>query len=489
MYLGIDVGTGSTKAVLTDAEGTLLAQASRSHQPTMPQPGHVEFDAENVWWAEVAELSRELLEGRDAGKLRGVGISAMGPCLILTDEALTPLRPAILYGVDTRAEEQIQALNAELGEEHILRTGGSALSSQALGPKIRWVKEHEPEVFSRASRWFSGSNFLVAKLTGEYVIDQHTASQADPLHDLDAGAWIPEHCAAITEHLQMPGLVASTEVAGEVTAEAAELTGIPAGTPVTAGTVDAWAEAFSVGARRPGDLMLMYGSTFFFVQHVARAQRRQGLWATRGVEPGTFSLAAGMATSGSIVGWFQQLTRSAMENLSAEAAAVPPGAEGLLVLPYFAGERTPIFDPFARGTITGLTLSHGRGHILRAIYEGMACGVAQILELMAPDSGEAQRLVCVGGGVKSPLWAQIVSDVTGREQDVPEQTIGASYGDALMAAIAVGDVPAETDWTRIERRIIPDPTRADTYAALLDTYTQAYPAMRETMHRLAGRCE
>lgn len=220
-----------------------------------------------------------------------------------------------------------------------------------------------------------------------------------------------------------------------------------------------------------------------------RSARHPGLWATRGTEPGSFSLAAGMSTSGSAVTWFQDLVgKPDIAALSAEAEAVPAGADGVMVLPYFAGERTPIFDLQARGTITGLTLSHGRGHILRAIYEGMACGVAQILALMEDISGDSaavERLVCVGGGVKSPLWAQVVSDVIGREQQVPEQTIGASYGNALMAAIAVGDVAPETDWSRIHHTVVPNAEHSQVYAELLETYTQAYPAMRETMHRLA----
>lgn len=499
MYLGIDIGTGSTKAVLTDRDGRILAQASRTHRADMPAPGHVEFDAEGVWWEEVASLSRELLRGGaaagqragtagvDPSALRGVAVSGLGPCLVLTDETFTPLRPAILYGVDTRSEQQVRELEETFGAEDILTSSGSELSSQALGPKIRWVRDNEPEVFARATHWFSASNFILAKLTGEYVLDQHSASQTDPLHKLETGTWISERSEAVAEHLPMPRLAWSTEIAGEVTPGAAEITGIPAGTPVTAGTIDAWAEAFSAGVRSPGDLMLMYGSTFFFVEQLSGAARHPGLWATRGTEPGSFSLSAGMATSGSIVNWFQEFVGGlSFEQLSSEAAGVAPGAEGVMVLPYFAGERTPIFDPKARGTITGLTLSHRRGHVLRAIYEGMACGVAQILDLLDGAAGTTvQRLVCVGGGTKSPLWAQIVSDVTGREQQVPEQTIGASYGDALMAAIAVGDVTPETDWTRIERTISPDPANADVYARLLETYTQAYPAMRETMHRLA----
>lgn len=485
MYLGIDIGTGSTKAVLTDAAGRILARASRSHRPEFPQPGHVEFDAEGVWWQEVVSLCQELLSSHDPTALRGVSVSALGPALVLTDANFTPLRPAILYGIDTRADQQIREIENELGAEHIMATSGSELSSQALGPKIRWVRDMEPAVFNRATHWFSASNFIVARLTGEYVIDQHSASQADPLHDLESGCWIDEHVSGITDHLAIPDLVWSTDQVGTVTPDASSKTGIPRGTPVTGGTIDAWAEAFSVGARHPGDLMVMYGSTLFFIQQLNRPARYPGLWATRGVEPGSFSLAAGMATSGSIVQWFEDLTGRDVEQLTAEAAQVRAGSDGVMVLPYFSGERTPVFDARARGTFTGLTLSHGRGHILRAIYEGMACGVSQILDLMAETSQRPERLVCVGGGVDSPLWSQIVSDVTGRVQEVPDVTVGASYGNALMAAIAVGDVPPETDWTQITRTVTPDPQHSDVYRDLVQTYTAAYPALRDTMHRLS----
>jgi xylulokinase len=264
------------------------------------------------------------------------------------------------------------------------------------------------------------------------------------------------------------------------------VTGLREGTPVVAGTVDAWAEAFSVGVRRPGDLMLMYGSTMFFVQVLTAPTSVHGLWTTSGVEPESHTLAAGMATSGTITTWLQELTGGApFETLLAEAAAVPAGSEGLVLLPYFSGERTPIYDPLARGVIAGLTLRHGRGHLLRAAYEGIACGVRQILDNLEAAAGRPTRLVAVGGGTQGGLWTQIVSDVCGVDQQLPTQVIGASYGDALLAAIGAGLVPPATDWSTPDRVIRPDLSTKPTYESLFQTYTELYPATRDQLHRLA----
>jgi xylulokinase len=193
-----------------------------------------------------------------------------------------------------------------------------------------------------------------------------------------------------------------------------------------------------------------------------------------------------MSTSGSLTGWLQQITGGApYAGLVVEAAATPPGANGLLVLPYFAGERTPIFDPHARGVIAGLTLRHTRGHLYRAACEGIAFGIRQILELLDRAGGPAARVVAVGGGTQGGLWTQIVTDVTGREQLVPEQAIGASYGDALLAAIGVGLQPADTDWSVVRQPLAPDPKNRAVYDELYALYGQLYPETREIVHRLA----
>jgi xylulokinase len=232
--------------------------------------------------------------------------------------------------------------------------------------------------------------------------------------------------------------------------------------------------------------MIMYGSTIFLIQVLREAVSHPQLWTTAGVDRESYTLAAGMATSGSLTSWVQDLTGGVpFEDLVAEAAGVPIGSAGLLILPYFAGERTPIFDARARGVIAGLTLRHTRGHLFRAVYEGIAFGIRQILELLDSRLGSVDRLVAVGGGTQGGLWTQIVSDVTGREQVVPAQTIGASYGDALMAAIGAGLVHPDTDWARASQVIRPNPAAAGIYDELYRSYNELYPATRGVVHRLA----
>ncbi|MCW2760661.1 MAG: carbohydrate kinase, partial [Marmoricola sp.] len=484
LLLGIDIGTGSSKGVLTTPDGEVVATATRRHEMSLPRTGHHEMDAEAVWWQETGSICRELVLHLDEERVVGVCVSGVGPCLLPTGDDLRPLRPAILYGIDSRASREIDELTERIGAEAIVARGGKRLTSQAVGPKLLWLRRNEPEVWERTTRWFGCSSFVVARLTGEYVMDHQTASQCDPLYDLAAEDWAHDRVQEVVGDLPMPRLAWPSDVVGTITAEAAEVTGLPMGTPVSAGTVDAWAEAFSCGVRRPGELMLMYGSTMFFVQVLDELRTHPLLWTTMGVEPGVKTLAAGMATSGSLTEWVRELTGPVpYEQLVQEAAAVRPGSEGLVLLPYFAGERTPIFDPQARGVIAGLSLRHRRGHLFRAVYEGIAFGIRQILELLEEAGGRADRLVAVGGGTQGGLWTQIVSDVTGREQLIPSQTIGASYGSAMLAAIGSGLVPPGTDWTSVVDKVVPDNRHTETYDGLYDIYREMYPATLDQVHR------
>jgi xylulokinase len=487
LLLGIDLGTGSSKGVLTTPDGELVATATRprARSMQMPRPGWAEVDAEAVWWADVVALCRDLT-GQAAGRpIAAVCVSGVGPCLLLCRDG-RPVRPAILYGIDSRATAEIDELTARFGAEAVLARTATPLTTQAVGPKALWLSRHEPAAWAAADGWFNSSSFVVRRLTGEYVLDHHTASQSVPLYDIAARDWYLPWYDELMQHLPAPRLAWPAESVGTVTAAAAAETGLAAGTPVTAGTVDAWAEAFSGGVRTPGDLMLMYGSTMFFVQELSRLAPHPQLWNTVGVDPGSYCLAAGMSTSGSLTAWVQELVGDVpFGTLVEEAAQTPPGADGLLLLPYFTGERTPIFDHRARGVIAGLTLRHGRGHLFRAVYEGIAFGIRQILELLDTEANPVRRLVAVGGGTQGRLWTQVVSDVTGRVQEVPEQTIGASYGDALMAAIGAGLVDPGTSWARIDTLIEPDPATRATYDELYGLYGSLYPATREHVHALA----
>jgi xylulokinase len=486
LLLGIDIGTASAKAVLADPDGAIVACAARQHALDVPRPGWAEHDVERVWWDAVTSLCRQLLAQADGRAIAGVCVSGIGPCVALCDERLSPLRPAILYGIDTRASAEVEQLTERLGAERILARSGSALSSQALGPKLLWLRRHEPELWARSAGWYMASSLVVARLTGEYVLDHHSASQCDPLYDLAARDWAHDWAHEVCHPLPLPRLAWPWEPVGAVHAAGAEATGIPLGTPVMAGTIDAWAEAFSVGVRRPGDLMLMYGSTMFLVEAVAGAAPHPGLWTTAGIEPDSVTLAAGMATSGSLTGWVRSLTGDApFAQLAEEAASVPSGARGLLALPYFSGERSPLFDPDARGVLAGLTLAHTRAEILRAVYEAIGFGIRHILETFADAAAAPQRVVAVGGGTTGSLWTRIVSDITGLTQELPAETIGAAYGDALLAAIGTGLVAPATDWTVPRETIAPDPATHDVYAELYELYRELHRSTAGIQHRLA----
>ncbi|GAB3670649.1 FGGY-family carbohydrate kinase [Saccharopolyspora tripterygii] len=486
VLLGIDIGTSSSKGVLVDATGKIVARASRPHETSHPHPGWVEHDAESVWWADFLELTRELLPAAEGYELAGLGVSGIGPVLLPADGSGKPLRPAILYGVDTRATEEIDELTEELGAEEILRRGGSALSSQAVGPKIRWLAKNEPEVYRRTEMLLMCSSYLVHRLTGRYVLDHHSASQCDPIYDLRARDWSSEWAERVAPGLPLPDLAWPTEVVGRVGAEAAAETGLPEGLPVTAGTVDAWAEATSVGVRAPGDVMLMYGTTMFFVEVLDEVTPHPVLWGTAGAFPDTYTLAAGMATSGAVTAWLRELVDGDFAELIAEAGDVPAGSRGLLLLPYFAGERTPISDPSARGVFAGLTLEHGRAELYRAALEGISFGVRHNLEAMGQAGGSARRLVAVGGGTQGGLWTQIVSDITGKEQQIPAETVGAAYGNALLAGVGTGVAQDPDDWNPIVDVVRPNTENTERYDDYYRHYRDLYESTTRIAHFLAA---
>jgi xylulokinase len=408
----------------------------------------------------------------------------------------------ILYGIDTRATDEIAWLNERFGEGPMFDLGGMALTSQAIGPKILWIKRNEPEVYAAASMFLGSSSYMVYRLTGEYVMDYHTASYYNPLFDLRKLCWDPRFAEPIVDLERLPRLLWSDQIAGFVTPAAAAETGLKAATPVTAGTIDAAAEAVSVGVIDPGDMMVMYGTTMFFIHVTGEPVPDPRMWATAFCLPGRYSIDGGMSTTGALTRWFRDTFAAeemaveasggpnAYETLASTAAGVSPGANGLICLPYFAGERTPINDPDARGVYAGLTLSHTRAHLYRASLEGTAYGVRHNLETMAAMGAPPRRLVAVGGGAKNPLWLQIVSDVCGLPQDVPERTIGAAYGDAFLAGLATDIVPGleelEQDWVKLALKLQPNVDLRPLYDAYYEVYRGLYEAAKKELHTLAA---
>ena len=485
-FVGIDVGTFETKGVLVDADGEVLAMARRRHGISTPHPGHVEQDPESDWWADVAAIATELMQHPRADEVRAAAVSAIGPCVVAVGEDLKPLRPAILYGVDTRATQQIDALTRRVGAQEIFRRCGNSLSSQSAGPKIAWLRDEEPEVWEQA-RWFMTSqSWLVARLTGEVVIDHATAGYFHPLYDLQEQRWHVSGFEDIVTEDRLPRVEWTTRVAGRVHDAAAELTGLPAGTPVIVGTTDAPAEAVAAGVISDGSLMAMYGSSGYFIRVGCQLVTNPALWAAPFVFDDTFVLAAGTATTGTATRWVGDLlditdTEDAVTfgRLLELAADSPPGARGVLALPHFAGERTPFQDANSRGAIVGLGLEHTRSDVARAVLEGTGHAVAEAILTYARAGVPIARVAAIGGATKNAIIIGTVSTVTGLTQHVVDSP-GAAYGDALLAAYGTGyvtDLGPDCTWWPAQTRVEPDADYANRFRADHKAYVELYQAL------------
>ena len=488
--LGVDIGTFETKGVLVDGAGVIVATATRAHKMLVPRPGWAEHRADEDWWGDFVYVTRALLaqSGIDPKRIAAVAASAIGPCMLPVDAAGAPLMNGVLYGVDTRAMAEVAELTDRIGEDRIMAVCGNALTSQSVGPKILWLARTHPDLFARTAKVLTSTSYVTWKLTGEYVIDHYTAANFSPLYDVNALAWTDGLAPDILPLDRLPRLAWSTDIAGSVTEAAAAETGLTAGTPVTVGTIDAAAEAVSVGVQFPGEMMMMYGSTIFIIQVTSDPVRDARLWYAPWLFPGMHASMAGLSTSGTLTHWFRdQLARDAdFAVLAAEAEASPKGAKGLLCLPYFSGERTPIHDPLARGAFFGLNLTHTRGDMFRAAIEGVASGTAHVLETYAEVGAFPSRVLAVGGGVKNAVWMQATSDIAGVPQIVCEKTVGASYGDAFLAAVAVGKAMAEevTEWNPVARVVSPEPVAA--YARQYPLFKALYGATKEIAHALGA---
>lgn len=489
--LGIDIGTYETKGVLVDETGHIHAQAARAHKMLVPQPGWAEHRPEEDWWGDFVYLCKALLaqSGVDPAQIKAVACSAIGPCMLPVDAQGTPLMNGVLYGVDGRAEAQVRALTDRIGEDTLMARCGNALTSQSVGPKILWLKQERPEIYAQTAYILTSTSFLVQRLTGEVVIDHFTAANFAPLYDATTQGWVSDLADDILPLDKLPRLMWSNEIAGGVTTAAASATGLAVGTPVTAGTIDAAAEAFSVGVDQPGDMMMMYGSTIFMVLRTANLTSDPRFWYAPWLFEGEHAAMAGLATSGTLTHWFRdQFARdlavdAAFPTLAEEAATSPPGANGLLMLPYFSGERTPIHDMNAKGAFFGLNLTHTRGDMYRALIEGIAYGTRHVTDTFAETGQSPTRLLAVGGGTKNHLWLQATSDITGIDQMVCEKTSGAAYGDAFLAALAVGAVERAdiSDWNPVQEtvRATPDPLYEKHYALFRRLYKRTNDIARE----------
>jgi len=499
-YIGVDIGTYETKGTLTDEKGQVMRTEKRRHSIIIPQPGFAEHDPE-LWWEECCSIIRSLLQtpGVHSADVAGVCCSAVACGVVAVDGENNPLRNAILYGIDTRCLPEIRQLNREIGEDRILDFCLEPLSVDSFGPKILWIKNHEPEIFARTKQFTFVQGFLNLRLTGKNCIDRYSLVFGLPMYNSRSGDWDDEMCGYVAPRDMLPDICDSTDVVGAVTAQAAAQTGLREGTPVVCGTTDAASEALSVGVIEPGDTMLTYGSSGFIIHITEKLYARNNpLWKTAFLLPDTYAILSGISTVGSLTHWLVNVLgqdmlaqakaegKSEFDILFAGLDSVPPGSDGLMVLPYFAGERMPIKDPEATGLILGLTLAHTRNHVIRACIEGIGYALADNLDIIRGMGLELTEVTAIGGGTKNPGWMQIMSDITGVAHKIYKHTNGASYGDTMLAALGtgnavVGDIKA---WNTVREIIRPDPERNAFYARNKQLFHELYKNNKDAMHQI-----
>ncbi|MDJ0818184.1 MAG: FGGY-family carbohydrate kinase [Desulfobacterales bacterium] len=486
-FLGVDIGTGSSKAAIVDIKGHVLCQASVPHKMSTPRPGWYEQDADNIWWGDLLLLCRKLLGDLRQPKesIKGLALSTIGPCVLPVDKAGNPLRPGILYGIDTRAETEIREIEEQLGKDVIFAKTGQDLSTQSCCPKIRWIRKNEPEVWKKTAKILTATGYLVYRLTGRFTLDIYTAIGFAPIFDLTEKNWDPSLTGSIMEIDQLPELLWSSQIAGELTQQAAELTGLPPGLPVITGTTDAAAEALGAGVEHTGDMMMMYGSSNFFILKTESLRPVRSFWASNFLAPGSYVLTGGMSTVGSMFKWFGETfpgrSVAEWENLARQSS---PGAGGITSLPYFAGERTPLHDPNAKGVIFGMSLSSTPGDLYRSLQEAVGYGIRHNIEELEKAGARAARILAIGGASESRHLMQIVTDITGCSQNLPQQKLGACYGDAFLAAVGSNYLHSTADigrWVCMEDEIKPSTANQEIYDKGYERFRKLYKSTRHLL--------
>ena len=475
MILGIDIGTTAVKVVLLDERASTIAEAEVPHDLRASRPGWAEEVPED-WWRGAATAVRRVLDGRHP---EAVGVSGMVPALVILDASGRPLRPSIQQN-DARATEEIRWFRERFPEDELFSRAGATWNAQVLPPKIRWVQQQEPGVWADARRLCGSYEYVGWRLTGAAYAEANWALESG-MWDARRHRWIPELLDLLEMEAQLPEPVRRPhEVVGTVTRDAHEATGIPAGTPVIAGSADHIATALTAGLRRRGDAVLEFGGAGNILYAVADFTPLRELFIDYHDLPDLFVINGCMATSGSLVKWFRERfsPRKSYAELDREAEAVPPGSEGVVLLPYFMGEKTPLNDPDARGTIIGLALAHGAPHLYRAILEGVAYAFRHHVDVLRGGGHPVVRCYVTGGGARSPLWRRIAASVLGQEVSyLAAGHAGSAYGVAFVAGVAAG----LWRWEDLEVRI-GGVTEPDEHAAGI--YDEAYAAYRETYRRL-----
>ncbi len=501
--IGVDVGTQSVRSCLFDLDGAAVASASRPLATTYPKPAWAEQDPEE-WWRGTIETLQEVLQASRVNpqEIAAVSYDCTACTVVALTEDGTPLRPALLW-MDERAHAEAEEVSAT-GHE-VLRYCGGKISPQWMIPKGRWLERHEPGLFAQA-RWIvDEADFFTQRFTGRMTASLNNAT-AKWNYVRPLGGWPPDFLrAARAERLaaKWPAEVVPVgRVVGRIRDEVAREVGLSPETVVAQGGIDAHAGEIALGAVGPGDLALILGSS---TCHMAQSPAPvfANIWGPYpdALVEGMFTLEGGQTATGSILQWLVERFGSGAAAqakargqdvyayLDSLAETIPAGSEGLLVLDYFQGNRTPYKDPLARGTVIGLTLKHTLAHLYRAAVEGICFGTRQILDDMAAHGFKLEQIYAGGGGAKSRLWTQIQADVLGRPIHLPRDKETMALGAAIWAGLGAGIFKSYEEaigrMVHIERAVAPLPERREAYDALYRQYVDLYPAARPTMHSLA----
>jgi xylulokinase len=490
-FLGIDVGTSAVKATLVDEKGRIKGAASQSLRLATPRPGWAEQRPQD-WWAGAAAATKKALRAANvpAARVAAVGLSGQMHSSVFLDAKSAVIRPALLW-CDGRTTEECREITARVGEDQLARwVANPALEGFTL-PKVLWLRNHEPAAFARLAKVVLAKDYVRFRLTGVLATEPSDAS-ATLMYDPAGRRWSEPVLRALElDPALLPDVGASTDVLGVVTREAAKLTGLAPGTPVVGGGADNACGAVGVGLVAPGEAVASWGTSGTVLTPTAEPRVDPGLRAHTfcHVAPDTWYLMGVMLAAGGAFAWFERelakdlaRRKDAALELNREAARVPPGALGLTFLPYLQGERTPHRDAAARGAFVGLSLAHGRGHLARAVLEGICFGLRDSLEILRGLSPALDRVLVTGGGARSAFVRRLQADVYGLPVVRVDREEGPAYGAALLAAVGVRAFPdvAAACAATLKRLPpeAPDRARHEAYAAPYARFRALYPALR-----------
>ena len=484
--IGVDIGTTGTKTVLLDTSGGIVATATRETALHSPAPGFAEADTRQ-WYRNVNESISEVLATSEVAPsaVTAVATSGMVPAVIPVDATGKPLRHAILQN-DARAYREVAALAEALSGTDLVTLTGSALTQQSVAPTLVWLRDNEPEVYARATHWVGSYDWVLSALGAPVHVEQNWALESG-LFTVDGDIAEPVlHAAGLDPARLAPVHRPGTRV-GELSRRAAEETGLLAGTALVVGGADHVLSAFAAGVNRPGDALVKLGGAGDILVASDTQVVDERLYLDAHPVPGHWLPNGCMATSGSLIRWFQTLI-GGTELTALDDEAATRGPAEVLCLPYFLGEKSPIHDTDLRGVFAGLHLGHTRADMYRSVLEAIAFGFRHHVDVFGDIGIDLTRVMITNGGSKSTLWKQIHADVLGHEMLPVWGHPGASLGAAVIAAIGVG---ALDDWSDAARFItldtpfVPDPARHEAYNTAYATWRELGTAMTPISHAIA----